>query len=74
MTWRCQRGCGAAGSKAYPTAEEAQRFAAAFDREDREDLGRRAPLFGLFPLRLWRRLRAGRAVAAAGPSSKRSGR
>lgn len=59
MTWRCQRGCGAAGSKAYPTSEQAERFAAAFDREDRDDLGRRAPLFGLFPLRLWRRLRTG---------------
>jgi hypothetical protein len=30
MTWRCQRGCGAAGSRAYPTAQEARRFAAAF--------------------------------------------
>ena len=28
-----------------------------FDREDREDLGRRAPLVGLFPLRLMRALR-----------------
>ena len=66
MTWRCQRGCGAAGSKAYPTAQEARRFAAAFDREDRDDLGRRAPLFGLFPLRLWRRLRTRRAGRTAG--------
>lgn len=35
MTWRCQRGCRAAASKEYPTAEQGQRFAAAFDREDR---------------------------------------
>lgn len=55
MTWHCQRGCGAAGRKAYPDAVQARRFAAAFDREDREDLGRRAPFVGLFPLRLWRR-------------------
>jgi hypothetical protein len=60
MTWRCQRGCGAHGSKTYPTADQARRFAAAFDREDRDDLGRRAPLLGMFPLRLWRRVRTGR--------------
>jgi hypothetical protein len=56
MHWRCQRGCGAAGSKRYATSEEAQRYAAAFDREDRDDLGRRAPV-GLTPLRLLRALR-----------------
>jgi hypothetical protein len=53
MVWRCVR-CGAGGEKAYPSAAEAKRYAASFDREDREDLGRRAPLVGLFPLRLWR--------------------
>jgi len=54
MTWACGR-CGEpGGSKAYATAEEAQRYAAAFDREDRADLGKRAPLIGLLPLRLWR--------------------
>jgi hypothetical protein len=54
MTWTCDR-CGApGGSKTYATAEEAARYAAAFDREDRADLGRRAPLVGLLPLRLWR--------------------
>lgn len=58
MVWECERGCGATGAKTYPTAEEARRFAAAFDRRDTEDLGRRAPLLGLFPLRLWRRLRS----------------
>jgi len=46
--------CGAGGSKTYESAGDAARFARAFDREDREDLGRRAPLIGLLPLRLWR--------------------
>ncbi|MFD2079044.1 hypothetical protein SAMN05421678_102310 [Actinopolymorpha cephalotaxi] len=58
MTWRCQRGCGAAGSKRYPTAADADRYAAAFDREDSADLGRRAPLVGLLPLRVVRAVRA----------------
>lgn len=40
------------GRKAYWIAEEAARFAGAFDREDSADLGRRAPLIGLLPLRL----------------------
>lgn len=57
MRWECARGCGAGGSKEYGTAAEAARFAAAFDREDSDELGRRAPLFGLFPLRLWWLLR-----------------
>ena len=53
MRWACERGCGAGGSKEYATVAEAARYAAAFDREDRQDLGRRAPL-GLLPLRLIR--------------------
>jgi hypothetical protein len=54
MRWSCER-CGAAGGeKEYASAADAARFAAAFDREDRADLGRRAPLVGLLPLRLWR--------------------
>jgi hypothetical protein len=57
MYWECQRGCGAAGSKLYASAEDASRYARAFDREDRADLGRRAPLLGLFPLRLLRAFR-----------------
>lgn len=57
MRWRCARGCGAGGAKTYATASDARRYAAAFDRRDREDLGRRAPLIGLFPLRLLRALR-----------------
>ena len=58
MRWRCARGCGAEGAKTYATAQEAERYAVAFDREDREDLGRRAPFFGLLPLRVARALRA----------------
>ncbi|GAA3223757.1 hypothetical protein GCM10017691_11080 [Pseudonocardia petroleophila] len=57
MRWECARGCGAGGSKVYPDGAAAARFAAAFDREDRADLGRRAPLVGLLPLRLWRAVR-----------------
>jgi hypothetical protein len=58
MRWECRRrGCDAGGSKRYATAEEASRYAGAFDREDRDDLGKRAPLLGLFPLRLARALR-----------------
>ena len=56
MRWRCARGCGFEGSKEYASAADARRYARALDREDREDLGRRAPLLGMFPLRLWRRL------------------
>jgi hypothetical protein len=56
MRWRCQR-CGFAGEKRYPDAAAAARYAGAFDREDRADLGRRAPLVGLLPLRLWRALK-----------------
>jgi hypothetical protein len=55
MRWECERGCGEGGSKRYPTAEEAQRYARAFDRRDSEDLGRR-PLLSLLPLWLARRM------------------
>lgn len=57
MLWRCQRDCGTGGSKTYPSPAAARRYAVAFDREDREQLGRRAPLIGLFPLRAWYRIR-----------------
>jgi hypothetical protein len=64
LRWACAR-CGAlGGTKTYESPDEAARFARAFDREDREDLGRRAPLVALLPLRLWRafrRERGGRA-------------
>ena len=54
MRWECERGCGTAGSKDYPTAAEALRYASAFDRRDTDDLGRRS-LLSLLPLRLIRR-------------------
>jgi hypothetical protein len=60
MRWTCERGCGAGGEKRYASAADARRYAAAFDREDREDLGRRAPLIGLLPLRIFRALRRSR--------------
>jgi hypothetical protein len=57
MRWTCERGCGSGGSKEYPSAADAARYAAAFDREDRAELGRRAPPLGMLPLRLWWTLR-----------------
>jgi hypothetical protein len=57
MHWECQRDCDAGGRKAYDSPAAARHYAAAFDREDRDQLGRRAPLLGLFPLRLWHKLR-----------------
>lgn len=57
MRWSCAR-CGAdGGAKEYATADEAARYARGFDREDRDDIGRRAPLIAGLPLRLWRALR-----------------
>ncbi len=71
MTWECERGCGFGGQKEYATAEDAARFARAFDKRDSSDLGRRAPLIGLFPLRLWRWFKQGsqRRPAGQGPST-----
>jgi len=61
MTWACER-CGeGGGSKTYPTADEAALYARAFDREDREDLGRRAPLIAGIGPRLVRIARQRRA-------------
>ncbi len=57
MRWECERGCNAGGSKTYASPTQARHFAAAFDREDRDELGRRAPLLGMFPLRIWHKLR-----------------
>jgi hypothetical protein len=54
MRWECSRGCGAAGSKRYPTAAEAARYARAFDRTDAESVGKR-PLLSLLPLAMARR-------------------
>jgi hypothetical protein len=57
MSWACER-CGEeTGSKEYPDAGSAERYARAFDREDRADAGRRAPFLGMLPLRIWRRMR-----------------
>ena len=56
MRWRCER-CAAGDERRYATASDATRYARAFDREDRDDLGRRAPLIGLLPLRIARFLR-----------------
>jgi hypothetical protein len=66
MRWECQRGCGVGGTKAYASAADARRYAAAFDREDRADLGRRAPLFAGLPLRIAHALRERRSRRARG--------
>jgi hypothetical protein len=61
MYWECERGCGeGGGSKQYGTPDEARSYAAAFDRRDAADLGKRAPWIGLLPLRLWRTFRGTR--------------
>jgi prophage protein DUF1660 len=62
MRWHCERCDADGGSKTYASAAEAEGFARAFDREDRAELGRRAPLVGLLPLRLWRIWRDHRAA------------
>ncbi|HEX2129805.1 MAG TPA: hypothetical protein VHF58_11365 [Solirubrobacterales bacterium] len=54
MHWRCDRGCGFEGHKTYSSAADAARYAAALDRRDADDLGRRSPL-SLLPLRFARR-------------------
>jgi hypothetical protein len=64
MTWACERCGGGGGSKTYASPEDAARYAKAFDREDREDLGRRAPLIaGIGPriIRVVRQRRGRRA-------------
>jgi hypothetical protein len=57
MRWECARGCGMRGEKRYGSAADAERYAAALDRDERADLGKRAPL-SMFVLRLARRRRA----------------
>ena len=55
LCWHCGR-CGAAlGARGYPSAGAAERYARALDRDERAELGRRAPPFALLPLRLARR-------------------
>jgi hypothetical protein len=53
MRWTCEGDGGAGGEQRNPSAADAARLACAFDREDWQDLGSRAPL-GLLPLRLIR--------------------
>ena len=53
MRWACDR-CGDGGSKRYASAEDAQRYARAFDQRDAEKLGKR-PLLSLLPLWLARK-------------------
>ena len=62
MLWKCRRGCGFNGAKTYDSAAAATRYVAAFNRRDKDDLGRRAPLIGLLPLRIWRHYRERRQV------------
>lgn len=57
MRWQCRRGCDIGGSKNYPSAAAAERYAKVFNQRDSDDLGKRAPLIGMLPLRLWRRFR-----------------
>lgn len=57
MRWQCSRGCDAGGSKSYPSPQDAARYAKVFNHRSTDELGRRAPLIGLLPLRLWRRIR-----------------
>ena len=67
MRWECDRGCGRQrGSKQYPTAEEAERYVTAFNRRDSADLGKRAPLIGLLPLRLRRMMKSGQRTTRSG--------
>ena len=54
MRWTCARYGFEGGRKRYATPRQAALYARAFDRDDRASLGRRAPLIGLLPLRVWR--------------------
>jgi hypothetical protein len=69
LVWTCERGCGVGGQKSYPTAERAQRYALVFDKRDNAETGRRTPLLGMLPLRLWRWLRR----RGSGPDSDAHG-
>lgn len=56
MHWQCERGCpGTARSKTYPSAQDASRYAQVLNKRDVANIGERAPLLGMFPLRLWRK-------------------
>jgi hypothetical protein len=56
MRWSCARGCGAGGEKAYGTATEAERYAAAFDTSDSSRAGAH-PTLSTLPLWVARKLR-----------------
>ena len=43
MRWACERCGDAAGTKEYQTTADALRHAAAFNKRDAADLGKRAP-------------------------------
>lgn len=64
MSWSCEWCGGRTGSKTYESAAAATKYARAFDRRDSADAGRRAPILGMFPLRLWRLLRRRQESAA----------
>ncbi|MCW2968493.1 MAG: hypothetical protein JWM71_2265 [Solirubrobacteraceae bacterium] len=67
MRWACGRCGGAGGEKRYATAEEATRFAAAFDREDSSNVGNH-PTLSTLPLWVAHKLRGNRkGPAEAGP-------
>jgi hypothetical protein len=56
--WECRRdGCDDGGSKNYANADDAARYAASFNKRDSDQMGKRAPLLGLLPLRLWHWIR-----------------
>jgi hypothetical protein len=57
LRWACERDCGTTGHKTYPSAADATRYATAFNRRDSDAIGKRAPLIGVLPLRLWRLVR-----------------
>lgn len=59
MRWACERCGGAGGEKTYPTADEAARYATAFDRRDSARAGEH-PTLSTLPLWIVRRLRGRR--------------
>jgi hypothetical protein len=57
LHWQCDRDCDdAGGTRAYKSADDARRIAAALDVEDREGIGNR-PIMSLMPLKLAKRSR-----------------
>lgn len=60
LRWHCRR-CGRPlGQKDYGDPDRAGRYADAFNRRQSDQLGRNAPLVGLFPLRIVHALRSRR--------------